>query len=178
MKGHLQVATVPTAPHVQGTRHTASIFIVYLILLAFDTPVTECPQAEPAFVLPAASFQLLSLLFSLMLFSTQHSTHVQTFSGVILQAAQDGFDAQMCSDRCWDFSPSPLHLRLGLCQHVFLSRRLTNGILMWGTCSFLIVFKPGSSEAAAVCAGCNLCPCLLLPMWNLTLLLFNHRRPD
>ena len=88
---------MPTLPmgSVRGT--LLPFFIVYSILLAFDTPVTECLQA---FVLPATSSHLLSLLLSLMLFSTQHNTRMQTFSGVILQATQDCFDAQISSDRC------------------------------------------------------------------------------
>lgn len=139
--------------------------------------VTECFQAVPAFVLPATS-PPSKPLFSLMPFSTQHNTHMHTSSGVILQATQDCFDAQISSDRCWDFSPSPLHLRSSTLPACFLSRCLTNGILMWDTYPFLIVLKLGSSEGAAVCSGCNLCPCLPLPMWNLTLLVFNHRKPD
>lgn len=57
---------------------------------------------------------------------------------------------------------------LVLRQHVFLSRCLTNGILMWDTCPFLTGLKLGPTEGAAVCAGCNLCPCLPGPcgIWH------------
>lgn len=107
------MATVPASSHLCYAQHTPSIFSVCLTLLGIWYPSYWVPPACACFyycchhILPSSKPPvLLSALYS----ATQHM-HVQTFSPVILQATRGCSDAQISSsDRCWDFSPSTLHL--------------------------------------------------------------------